>query len=257
MSYLYTTRKWTLKFTHCGESWEDLWLSIYADAGECGNDDEDGRPGRAVSGYFLVLEGANGAFLPLGWLSKRQTVPTTSSGEAEAIAWCTAAKAGMKVASMLELLRRSPVTVRGFVDNEALRISILHGSSQRMGHLKKLAGVHFGVLQASELIPTHVEGAKNTADLMTKVLGKCKIRQLVERIYRIDLMVLSGDWSNAEEKEEVRVGLAGIMVRIHSAWCPLTSFVDLGTAPLWMLNQNEAHGRCTCRAVHDDIEEAD
>ena len=70
-------------------------------------------------------------------------------------------------------------------------------------------------------------------------------------------MVLSGDWSNAEEKEEVRVGLAGIMVRNHGAWCPLTNFVDLGAAPLWMLNQNEANGRRTCRTAHDDVEEAD
>ena len=73
VQYLYTTAGWTLKFTYCGENWEDLWEAIYADAGECGKSDEDGKPGRAISGYLIVLEGHNGTFLPLAWLSKRHS----------------------------------------------------------------------------------------------------------------------------------------------------------------------------------------
>ena len=105
VQYLYTTAGWTLKFTYCGENWEDLWEAIYADAGECGKSDEDGKPGRAISGYLIVLEGHNGTFLPLAWLSKRQTVVTDASAASEAIAWNIAAKHGIALGMMVELFR--------------------------------------------------------------------------------------------------------------------------------------------------------
>jgi hypothetical protein len=234
VQYLHTTRSWTLKFSHLGENWEDLWLSIYADAGECGNDDELGRPGRAMSGYFLVLEGANGTYLPLCWQAKRQTVPTSSSGEAECIAWAVAVKAGMRMAVMLELCRHTHPSVRGFVDNEALRISVLHGNSKAMGHLKKQANICFDTLRSTLIVPTHISGDRNTADLMTKILGRNKIRQLCERMYRLDLAVKMGKdvklgigWDESERDANVHLAT----VHSHHAHCVYADLLLIGDLP--------------------------
>ena len=101
-SYLYATRTWTLKFTHKGEGWEDLWVAVFADAGGCvSGQDVYGDEGKVVTGYTIVLMGANGTFLPLRWRSRRQAIPTANSGEGESIAWATAAKEAMRVAVMV------------------------------------------------------------------------------------------------------------------------------------------------------------
>ena len=138
------------------------------------------------------------------------------------------------MAVMLELCRHTHPSVKGFVDNEALRISVLHGNSKAMGHLKKQANICFDTLRSTLIVPTHIPGDRNIADLMTKILGRNKIKQLCERMYRLDLMAKLGknvkmSWDPGDEANVKHVHLA--TVRCHQAHCVHADLLLIGDLP--------------------------
>ena len=78
-----TTNYAILSFMHNQAS--ELRLSCYVDAsfGDCN------EPAKSCSGFFIALE-ADQSFLPLVWVSKKQSVVSRSTTESEVVALATA-----------------------------------------------------------------------------------------------------------------------------------------------------------------------
>jgi hypothetical protein len=89
----------------------------------------------------------------------------------------------MKIAAAIEMLRSEPLMVHGKIDNESVRLAVLHGTSARMGHLRRTAQTSFATLQATLIHPVHVPGIDNLADLLTKVMGKVRLIYLLKKIF--------------------------------------------------------------------------
>ena len=74
----------------------------------------------------------------------------------------------------------------GYNDNEAARISFMHGTSKRMSHLSRHAGVHFDFIREAGLIPKHLSRSSNVTDIFTKVLTAKRMVWLIRRIFGLD-----------------------------------------------------------------------
>jgi hypothetical protein len=111
---------------------------------------------------------------------------TTCSGESEAIGWSRAAKAVLKWAAVMEKTTTKEVPIYGYNDNEAVRLAFFHGTSPRMAHLSRHAGVHYDFVRTAGLIPRHIDGEHNVGDIFTKILTAKRLRWLVRKVFDLD-----------------------------------------------------------------------
>lgn len=150
MGYFKYTKDYILRLVNAGDLWEDLILVTDSDA--------DHNAPRSVAGHMVALEGAKGSSYPWEWQARHQTVATSSSGESESVGWGSAAKSAIRLAAVLECLRRTPVRVVGHCDSEAMRLAVKRGSSRAMGHLRKHAECTFQLLSDSGIELQHEPG---------------------------------------------------------------------------------------------------
>ena len=124
---------------------------------------------RSHSGYVVMVGGA-----AVAWSSKKQTIVTTSSTEAEYIAVSEAAREAVWLRSLLrelELLPSGPTTV--YCDNNgAIALSFDQAFHARVKHVD--VRYHFirEQVDANHLTVKRVSSAENVADIFTKPLGK-------------------------------------------------------------------------------------
>ena len=102
------------------------------------------------AGRLVVLAGRNGSTYPVEVRSMRQAATATASGDAEAIEWSLAVKAGIGIAEMLEFRRISQLQILGRPDNDSSWLSNA-GRSMTFGSLRKTAEVNFKFLKVTQI----------------------------------------------------------------------------------------------------------
>ena len=190
VGYIKGTIHHALLFFNAGDSWDDLYVVIWSDASF--------EAPKSTSGRFLELEGPKGSQYPIDWGAQRQVIQTTNSGESESVSWTGSAKAGIKLAAMMEHTRSKPVTIIGKIDNQALQQAIAKAHSKGMGHLKKHAEVSFRFLKECGIQMKHCKSSENTADALTKALGRVKLGQLIDRLFIKKFHRLKSTFDNGE-----------------------------------------------------------
>ena len=71
-----------------------------------------------------------------GGRAQRQAATAASSGDAEAIELSSEVQAGIRIAELLEFGRIRTLEILGHAGSESLRLTVEHGSSMSLGHLK-------------------------------------------------------------------------------------------------------------------------
>jgi hypothetical protein len=111
----------------------------------------------------------------------------SSSGDDEAKGWGQTVRLALRFAAIIEDLRVAPLEVRGYVDNDSLRLACQRGSSPRMGHLRKTASLNFRLIKQVGMVPARVDSVDNLADFLTKVLSRDKIMHLLKTIFGLEV----------------------------------------------------------------------
>ena len=144
------------------------------------------------------------------------------------------AKVGLNWGAIFEKTSVRPLTIIGYNDNEAVRISFLHGTSSRMAHLGRHANRQAG------LMPKHIPGTENVADLFTKVLTGKRLRWPLRKIFGLDHAIIDKKFGAAVARwTPTRRPTAG-EVFAHMAICHHSEIREVGQTVL---------GGCFCR-VH-------
>jgi hypothetical protein len=220
--YVKGTKDYALLLINRGDGFEDLYVVVYCDTNHASP--------RSTTGYAVALEGAAGSNYLQVWSSKMQTPVTTSSGESECVGWGSACKTAIKLASLVEQTRRRPAKIFGFVDNESLRCAILRGSSAKMNHLRRSAELNFLLLQQTLVLPKHVPGKENFADLLTKILTRQQLQYLLARVFGL-AKLRSGQTMKIKHDDPVseweKVVAAAVMTK-HGASCEYAGQVSYG-----------------------------
>ena len=170
MCYIHHTKHWRM-IGWAGDSVEDMYLAVYADAVSGCADSL-----RSTSGGHMNLQGPNTRF-PLSGSSKRQGCASHSSPEAEIVAADVAMKAmGMPALRLMErILGKEPKFVF-FDDNKAMISVVRSGKNPTMRHLERSHGV--GVTWMHECSsgttctwPTYEVTDRMAADIYTKAFS--------------------------------------------------------------------------------------
>lgn len=169
LGYLPHTVEYRLEFVGCEENWEDLVLETQCDAA---------FGVTSHGGHKLRLKGDEGSRPPLTWSSKRIACQTTNSTETETLEWGQAAETTIKVAAVIIAARIKPIKVHGLVDNDALRLAVIRGSSAKLGHLRVHGERCFRFLAQSGILMGRIPGEVNAADMLTEVLSAQRLRYL-------------------------------------------------------------------------------
>jgi hypothetical protein len=225
-----------------------LFVEIFTDSGY------DNHP-RSIGGHLVQMAGNVGSFMPLIWESKLHSTADMSSGDSEAVQWGRAARAGVKLAAMVERTRVTKVSIIGRTDNDSVRLACQRGSSAKLGLLPKQADVSFKFLCDAGLVPVRVSTIENIADLFTKVLSRVKICYLLKDIYQLDNVVGP---DNKLVKRVVK-GLLCDLPLVHEDLCPHTGTCDVGPFVAWAmhcklslryagLNIFDDDGPCSCES---------
>jgi hypothetical protein len=233
LGYMKSTSWYILLIINGGDQWEDVNGSIFSDAGF------DTYGARAMTGYIFAYTGKLGTFMPSAWRAWLLSLATTSSGESESVGWSGAAKMGIKMGALKEYTTFSRMKLLGWVDNESLRIAISRGYSAKMSHIdSKYGKAHFYFWQQSGVIPMHIEGTENFADLMTKTLGARRLKYLLRLVY--GLAVEKNSSGSVVVKQEKKAHLAKIVRHIFLCDANKSGVAELG--------ENYA-AACLCREM--------
>ena len=160
---------WSLIMKSADDDWEELRLSTFCDA-SFGT--------RCFGGYKVKLTGSRGSSFLIEWASRLQGPQSTSLTESESIEWRRVAKAMLRVKGALDACRLKTVPCDGYVDNDALRLTVQRGSSAKLGHLLIHAETCFRFLAQLPFSMHRVGTAENEGDIMTKVLSAVRHREL-------------------------------------------------------------------------------
>ena len=163
LAYVLGSTSRPLCFRSGGDLWEDLWLEMHSDANFAAPCSE--------GGYCIFLMGDKGTELPLEWRSHRQRLTATSSAESELMEVADAVKATLRLMGLLECCRLTPLTSKGRVDNDAVRLAIGRGASTKLGHMRKHAEVNLEFLRECAVPLERVDTTENTADIFTKIVS--------------------------------------------------------------------------------------
>ena len=159
------------------KQWQDLTghtrvpqiLWCYCDASH----DDCLDTGRSTGGYLTLLGGG-----AIGWSSKLQSFVTLSTTEAEYIA---AVKAGNEILWMCNILNEmgysSKLPLPLHIDNQSA-LSVTK-NPEHHGWMKQLDLSFFwlrNVVDRKQILPSHISGAEQVADLLTKPLPLSKVQ---------------------------------------------------------------------------------
>jgi len=154
-----------------GDSWEDVELTIYADADWAG----DKPTFHSTSGCFLCLSGRN-TFYPLAAVSKKQTCVSHSTPEAEIVAADTAIRTvGIPAMQLWDVIlhthkRKLQATFKE--DNEAAIKVMSSGRNPTMRHMQRTHGLDLAWLcerfDKGDYNLTYCPTRSMSADIFTK-----------------------------------------------------------------------------------------
>ena len=172
IGYLSRTTTYALhSFMH--DPLESLRLSCWVDAsfGDCVS------TMRSCSGYFIALEAEN-SFLPLVWVSRKQTVTSRSTTESETVALATAVYNDvMPLEIACKLLFGREILVKCWEDNQAV-LAIIKGYSSKLRHLQKTHKINIASLSEAFENPNYkldyIVTTEQKGDILTKALGPQK-----------------------------------------------------------------------------------
>ena len=172
MAYLHATRDMGVKYGGVNARTAGL-ESTYSPLKEQleSLSDSDWSTGKSISGFVLIL--ALGAIM---WASKKQAVTSLSSAEAE---YYAASACGAEILAMRRFLDSIGATCALptplHVDNSAcVDISKDFNSCKRARHIDRRVNFLNDYEETGELQTVHIPTSKNTADVLTKPLGKVK-----------------------------------------------------------------------------------
>ena len=109
--------------------------------------------------------------MPLEWRAKQQRITATSGSESEVLEWSDAAKSALRLQGLLSCCRMTCPEAVGCVDNDAVRLAVARGSSQKLGHMRKHADVNLQFLRQCGVKVTRVDTTDNVADIFTKIVS--------------------------------------------------------------------------------------
>ena len=89
--------------------------------------------------------------------------------------------------------RLKPVPCDGYVDNDALHMVVIRGSSAKLGHLRVHATTCFRFLAQLPISLHRVSTTENEADSMTKVLSAMRHRELCKTDFDLDGVPVGSD----------------------------------------------------------------
>jgi len=139
---------------------------------------------RSRTGYLLLLGGA-----PISWKSKKQSVVSRSSAEAEYRAMATTVSEVLWVRWLLHELgapQAGPTTP--FCDNQATRhIANNPVFHERTKHVEMDCYFVRERVESKEVEPLHIDTKLQIADLLTKPLGAQQLKSLLGKLGIIDL----------------------------------------------------------------------
>ena len=136
-------------------------LSLYSDASFAPYGDH------SISGILIQYDEVG-----IVWKSRKQTIVTLSTAEAELVAACDAVVLGQSLAALIDELEGTPTSKRLLVDNVAAIILAEGGGSQRTRHLRVRASFLRDMQDREELLVEHCPGEVQLADCLTKALPK-------------------------------------------------------------------------------------
>ena len=126
---------------------------------------------KSTTGWIFFLGGS-----PISWKSKRQTITTTSTCEAEYVALDSAAKEAIYLKNFINDLKVDGLsvlkTVRIYIDNDSANaVANNAGNSNRLKHLE--VSYHFvrEKIREHEIELIRVPSVENIADMLTKPLN--------------------------------------------------------------------------------------
>ena len=170
MCYIHHTKHWRMS-GWVGDSVEDMYLAVYADADFSGCADSL----RSTSGGHVNLQGPNARF-PLSGSSKRQGCVSHSTPEAEIVAADVAMRAmGMPALRLMErILGKEPKFVF-FDDNKAMISVVRSGKNPTMRHLERSHGVAVtwmhDMFERDYMYPAYEVTDRMAADIYTKAFS--------------------------------------------------------------------------------------
>ncbi|KAI3680226.1 hypothetical protein L2E82_50551 [Cichorium intybus] len=139
---------------------------------------------RSRTGYLLLLGGA-----PISWKSKKQSVVSRSSAEAEYRAMATTVSEVLWVRSLLTELHEIPTEgTTLFCDNMAAKhIADNPVFHERTKHVEMDCYFVRERVESKEVRPTYIDTKHQIADLLTKPLGAQHLRSLLVKLGMQDL----------------------------------------------------------------------
>ena len=140
------------------------------------NSDKD--TSRSRTGYAITFNDCL-----VSWKSKLQPMVTLSSTEAEYVALTDAAKEGLWLRRLLEELRFKPNVTPIFIDNQSTMALAKHKMLKpRTKHISMRYHWIRELLAEGQFTLKYISTHNNLADLLTKVIGKAKADQLLQKL---------------------------------------------------------------------------
>ena len=173
IQYINSTTNYRLAAT-VGDQPDDLELHLYVDADFAG----EKQDAKSTSGGFLALVGPS-TFVPLAWLSKRQTSTSRSTTESEVVSLAHSLyQEGLPALQLWERLLQRSVTLRIHEDNQATILVVRKGYSPKLRHITRTHKVNLSCM--SEIIHSdtveldYCSTDLQIADIFTKALAPQK-----------------------------------------------------------------------------------
>ena len=136
-------------------------MSIYSDASFAP------FGGHSISGILIQYDEVG-----IVWKSRKQTLVTLSTAEAELVAACEAVVLTQSLSALVDELEGVSTSKRLLVDNVAAITLAEGGGSPRTRHLHVRAGFLQEMLEHGDLTVEHCPGEEQLADCLTKALPK-------------------------------------------------------------------------------------
>lgn len=158
-----------LELGQCYRQSKNQGLEVYCDADFAG----DVETSKSTTGAVILFAGA-----PIHWRSKRQTMVTTSSTEAEYVSLCSTLKDLVwirKLATELQIIDSSPTLL--YCDNQsAIRLASNEKSCQRTKHMRVQEAYAKEQIDIGEVKIEHKRTDDQLADMLTKRLSAKKFK---------------------------------------------------------------------------------
>ena len=114
-----------------------------------------------------------------------------------------------------------------------------------MSHLGRYAGCHFEFVRSIGLIPRHIPGGENIADMFTKTLTAKRLRWLIRRLFGLECSMTNANYTALAVRAlngRMRRPTVGQIFE-HLADCENRSISEIGKSVI---------GSCFCRIVAED-----